>query len=110
MLPLHQAAFSALVDTGARTLFFRCTDGCFTNKLESTFVIGAGFEPASSDSKSEMLTIALSNNKAVRMRVELIASDRSASWRISRYTNEPFVVCTGFEPVSSSRKLDILNR
>jgi hypothetical protein len=61
---------------------------------------------------------------AVRMRVELIASDRQSEMLAVTLTNQysgvlaeaalhttfqGLAVCTGFEPVSSSRKLDILN-
>jgi hypothetical protein len=48
-------------------------------KLKPTYVVGAGFEPTSSDSNAEMLTIALSNNfMAVRKGVEPFTTDRQS--------------------------------
>ena len=46
------------------TLFFRCTDGCFADKLESTsFVTGFRFELKTPDSSSGMLPITPSGNQ-----------------------------------------------
>ena len=95
-------------------------------KLKPTFylVTELRLELRISESKSDVLTITLSGNKAVRMRVELIASDRQSEMLAVTLTNQysgvlaeaalhttfqGLAVCTGFEPVLSSRKLDILN-
>ena len=44
-----------MVDPGIRTLFLRCTDGRFTDKLEPTTVVEFGFEPKPPVSKTDML-------------------------------------------------------
>ena len=87
-----------MVDSGIRTLFLRCTDGCFADKLEPTFVaIGAGFEPTSSESNSEMLTIAPPDIQAVRKGIEPIATDRQSVMLAITPTN--LVIRTGLEPI-----------
>ena len=54
-----------MVDSGIRTLFLRCTDGRFTDKLEPTFSYAAGFrfELKIPDSKSGVLPITPSGNQ-----------------------------------------------
>src|SRR6187399_2900060 len=53
-----------MVDTGIRTLFLRCTDGCFTDKLEPTSIdTRFRFELKIPDSKPGVLPITLSGNQ-----------------------------------------------
>ena len=89
-----------MVDTGIRTLFLRCTDGRFTDKLEPTTVVEFGFEPKPPVSKTDMLTITLLNIFCGSYE-NRTHSNRSTICDVSHYTNEPFVARTRFELVSS---------
>lgn len=56
VLPLHQIAFSYWLTPGLEPCSPHSQCGTLPNKLKPTFVIGAGLEPTSSESNSEMLT------------------------------------------------------
>ena len=107
----------SLVDTGIRTLFLRCTDGCFTDKLEPTYILAARFrlELKIADSNSAVLPITLSGfeqherfehsppiwktgaQPSMHMLHIFLSgsyenrthSNRSTICDVSRYTNEP---------------------
>ena len=72
-----------MVDTGIRTLFLRCTDGRFTDKLEPT-LHDNGFLPIAigRTENTRLKTWCVTNytirQSAVRMRIELIATDRQS--------------------------------
>ena len=146
---LHQAAFSllyslltthhcSLVDSGLRTLFFRCTDGCFTDKLKPTsqHVTGFRIELKTPDSNSGMLPITQSGSlssmsdsntlprfgrpahshqcicciyfPAVRTGIEPIATDRQSVMLAFTPTN--LVICMGIEPIFQEWKSCVLTR
>ena len=76
------------VNNGNRTLLFRCTDGCFTNKLLPPFVIEAGFEPTPPVSKTGMLNHYTTQQFVGPVRIELTTRRLRISYSADWATNQ----------------------
>ena len=104
----HPLNYKSSVDFGIRTLFLRCTDGCFTDKLKPTSCYRSWIRTSIVRVKFWHAAIAPSDIQRGSYG-NRTHSNRSTICDVSRYTNEPIVARTRFELVSSQWKCEVLN-